>query len=98
MTNDYSALIRKDGEWWVGWIEEIPGVNAQEKSRGELIESLREALADILDLKVLKQQLEHDAILKALGRTEGKLTEAAKLLGVSRPTIYDLIEKYNIKQ
>ncbi len=57
-----------------------------------------EDLADILDLKVLKQQLEHDAILKALGRTEGKLTEAAKLLGVSRPTIYDLIEKYNIKQ
>lgn len=55
-------------------------------------------LADILDLKILKQKLEHDAILKALGRSEGKLTDAAKLLGVSRPTIYDLIEKYNIKQ
>ena len=52
---------------------------------------------DSLDLKILKQKTEHDAILKALGRANGKVTEAAKILGVSRPTIYDLIQKYNIK-
>ena len=46
----YTAIIKKDGEWWIGWVEEVPGVNAQEKSKDELLVSLREALNDILEL------------------------------------------------
>lgn len=49
-----------------------------------------------LNLKHVRQQAERDAIVKAIGRCEGNLTAAAKLLGVSRPTVYDLIEKYDI--
>ena len=46
MRNQYTAIISRDGDWWVGWIEEVAGVNAQEQSREALIDSLREALAE----------------------------------------------------
>jgi predicted RNase H-like HicB family nuclease len=49
MTNQYTAVIKKDGDWWIGWIEEIPGVNCQEKSRKELIQSLRVTLKEALE-------------------------------------------------
>jgi predicted RNase H-like HicB family nuclease len=45
----YSALIRRDGKWWIGWIEEVPGVNCQGETRDELIANLREALAEALE-------------------------------------------------
>ncbi len=45
----YSAVIKQDGKWWIGWIEEIPGVNCQEETREELIASLKEALCEALD-------------------------------------------------
>ncbi|MFN6343931.1 MAG: type II toxin-antitoxin system HicB family antitoxin [Cyanobium sp.] len=42
-------MIRQDGPWWIGWVEEIPGVNAQEASRDKLLESLREVLREALE-------------------------------------------------
>ena len=45
----YTAVIRQDGPWWIGWVEEIPGVNAQEASRDKLLESLREVLREALE-------------------------------------------------
>ncbi len=50
MTHEYTAVIKRDGDWWIGWIEEIPGVNCQERSREELEQSLREALKEALDM------------------------------------------------
>jgi predicted RNase H-like HicB family nuclease len=50
MTNTYTAIIKRDGDWWIGWIEEVPGVNCQEASREELIDTLRITLADILEM------------------------------------------------
>ena len=50
MRAEFTAIIQKDGDWWVGWVEEIPGANAQERTREELIISLKEAARDILDL------------------------------------------------
>ena len=49
MKSTYAAITREDGEWWIGWIEEIPGVNAQEESRDELLTSLRELLLKALE-------------------------------------------------
>ena len=43
-------MIRRDGKWWIGWIEEVPGVNCQGETRDELIANLREALAEALEL------------------------------------------------
>ncbi|HBN74222.1 MAG TPA: hypothetical protein DD473_00045 [Planctomycetaceae bacterium] len=48
--NDYNAVIRKDGDWWIGWIEEVPGVNCQGHNRDELISNLKEALAEAIEL------------------------------------------------
>jgi len=49
-TTEYTAIVKKDSDWWYGWVEEIPGANAQEKTREELIISLKEAVKDILDI------------------------------------------------
>ena len=49
MNNQYTAVIKQDGDWWIGWIEEVPGVNCQERSREELTESLRVTLREALE-------------------------------------------------
>ncbi len=50
MANTYTAVTKQDGEWWIGWIEEVPGVNCQEHTREELLASLRTTLAEALEL------------------------------------------------
>ena len=50
MKAKYTAVVKEDGGWWIGWIEEVPGVNCQEKTRDELVESLRVTLREALDL------------------------------------------------
>ena len=50
MDNEYTAVVTKDGEWWVGWIEELPGVNSQGESREELMANLQSALKEALEL------------------------------------------------
>ena len=49
MTNTYTAIIKQDGDWWIGWIEEVPGVNCQEKSREELVQTLKVTLKEALE-------------------------------------------------
>ena len=49
MKKEYTAIIKQEGDWWIGWIEEIPGVNCQEHTREELIESLRITLKEALE-------------------------------------------------
>ena len=46
--NVYTAAIKEVDGAWVGWIEEIPGVNCQEDSRDELMLTLKEALTDAI--------------------------------------------------
>lgn len=47
--NTYTALTKRDGDWWVGWVEEVPGVNCQERTRDKLLESLRVTLMEALE-------------------------------------------------
>ena len=47
---EYTAILKQSGPWWVGWIEEVPGVNYQETSREELIASLEETLREALEM------------------------------------------------
>lgn len=49
MANTYTAVMKQDEGWWIGWIEEVPGVNCQERTRGELLESLRTTLAEAIE-------------------------------------------------
>lgn len=47
--NEYTAVVKHDGDWWIGWIEEVPGVNCQEATREALMESLRVTLNEALE-------------------------------------------------
>ena len=49
MNNLYTAITKKDGNWWVGWISEVSGVNCQERTHEELLESLKITLEEALD-------------------------------------------------
>jgi predicted RNase H-like HicB family nuclease len=50
MAAGYTAVVQKDGEWWIGWVQEIPGVSSQGKTREELLENLRDALQEALEM------------------------------------------------
>jgi predicted RNase H-like HicB family nuclease len=47
---NYTAVIQQSGDWWVGWLEEIPGVNSQGKTREELMENLHSAIQEALEM------------------------------------------------
>ena len=49
MRDHYTAVLKQKGDWWIGWIEEVPGVNCQERSKEELIETLRVTLREALE-------------------------------------------------
>ena len=48
----YRAIIKKTEGWWIGWLIDLPGVNAQERTKEELFESLRIGAEDFLTLEV----------------------------------------------
>ena len=45
----FTAVFERDGEWWIGYVEELPGANAQGESLQECRESLREAVSLVLE-------------------------------------------------
>lgn len=49
MNQTYTAIVKQDGDWWIGWIEEISGVNCQEATREELLETLKITLQEALE-------------------------------------------------
>ncbi len=49
MNSNYTAVIKKEGDFWVGWVEEVPGVNCQEKTQDELLETLKITLKEALE-------------------------------------------------
>jgi predicted RNase H-like HicB family nuclease len=50
IASPYTAVIRRDGQWWIGWVEEVPGVNSQGETREELLTNLREALNEAIEM------------------------------------------------
>jgi predicted RNase H-like HicB family nuclease len=49
MKQMYTAVVKQDASWWIGRVEEVPGVNCQEATRDELLESLRITLAEAIE-------------------------------------------------
>lgn len=50
MDASYTAIVQQSGKWWIGWVEEVPGVNSQASTRDELLANLREVLAEALEM------------------------------------------------
>jgi predicted RNase H-like HicB family nuclease len=59
VANTYTAVTKQDGAWWIGWIEEVPGVNCQEQTREELLVSLRATLKEALEFN--REEAKHAA-------------------------------------
>ena len=49
MTNEFTAVVERDGEWFIAYCAEIPGANGQGRSKEEAIESLRGAVTLVLE-------------------------------------------------
>jgi two-component system NtrC family response regulator len=65
--------------------EDLDFVDAEEES------------ADVLNLKAAREAADRRVIRHALARSEGNISSTAKLLGISRPTLYDLIKHYDLQ-
>lgn len=49
MTNKYTAVFEQDGDWWIGYVEELPGANTQGKTLQEARKNLKEAVRLIIE-------------------------------------------------
>ena len=74
------------------------GLSSQGASATPLKVSQKHAQPLPLNLQMVRREAERDAILRALARTDGNISQASRLLGVTRPTLYNLFEKYDIRQ
>ena len=58
MSQTYTAVIQQSDGWWIGWVQEIRGINCQERTKVELLDSLRSAIEDMLELN-RKEAIRH---------------------------------------
>lgn len=65
-SKEFRAVVKKSDGWWIGWLVDLPGVNAQERTREELLESLKIGAEDML---VTPLQLEGEAELVTINST-----------------------------
>ena len=49
MTNEFTAVVERDGEWFIAYCAEIPGANGQGRTKEEALQSVREAVALVLE-------------------------------------------------
>ena len=78
-SSNYTAVVKQEDHWWIGWIEEVPGVDFQEANRGELLESLKITLRETLEFN------RTDAI-EVIGRTAGKVVKRGLMSCYARYT------------
>ncbi len=60
MNQPFTAHVQKSGDGWIGWIEGVPGINAQERTESSVRQSLRQAFAE--SMLVFKKDHEKDTV------------------------------------
>jgi len=98
------ALVSMETYRWPGNVRELQNrikravIMSDEKyiSAADLELDMASAESMNYDLKGIREEVERQAIIRAISHTNGKIAPAAELLGVSRPTLYDLIKKLSI--
>ena len=98
------ALAAIDAWSWPGNVRELENrvKRAVIMADGKLVTAADLDLAaddedsDVINLKAVREAADRRAIRRALARAEGNISNTAKLLGISRPTLYDLIKSYDI--
>jgi len=66
MSKQFTAIYKKSGKWYLGWVEEIPGVNTQGKTLKEVRENLKEALLLVLETNnlIYKKEFSNSKIIR----------------------------------
>ncbi|MEO1730233.1 MAG: PEP-CTERM-box response regulator transcription factor [Pseudomonadota bacterium] len=99
------ALTSIDSHEWPGNVRELENrvKRAVIMADGKLVhaedldfQADDEEEADVLNLKAAREQSDRRVIRHALARSEGNISSTAKLLGISRPTLYDLLKQYDL--
>ena len=99
---DETAIAAIDGYHWPGNVRELINKvrTATVMAEGKFVTSQDLGLEDVealsLNLKQVREDAERIAILKALAVTNGKIASASRLLGITRPTLYDLLKRHGI--
>jgi two-component system NtrC family response regulator len=100
------ALAAIDAHDWPGNVRELENrvKRAVIMADGKLVSaedldlgSASEEDADVLNLKAAREAADRRVIRHALARSEGNISSTAKLLGISRPTLYDLLKQYDLQ-
>ena len=65
-TQPYTALIRQNEGWWIGWILEVRGVTCQERTRSELLDTLQITLREILEYETPEVSLRTESEAEAI--------------------------------
>lgn len=100
------ALAAIDGWAWPGNVRELENrvKRAVIMADGKLVTAADLDLqggaddqADVLNLKAAREQADRKVIRHALARSEGNISSTARLLGISRPTLYDLLKQYDLQ-
>lgn len=100
------ALAAIDGWTWPGNVRELENriKRAVIMADGKLIcagdldlQESGEDRDDVLNIKAAREQSDRKVIRHALARSEGNISSTAKLLGISRPTLYDLLKQYDLQ-
>jgi two-component system NtrC family response regulator len=101
------ALAAIDGWAWPGNVRELENrmKRAVIMADGKLVTAAdldlpshaRGEDGDLINLKTAREAADRKAIRRALARSEGNISSSAKLLGISRPTLYDLLKQYDMQ-
>ncbi|MBV7267227.1 PEP-CTERM-box response regulator transcription factor [Erythrobacter ani] len=100
------ALTAIDAHDWPGNVRELENriKRAVIMADGKLVnagdldfDGQEEDSAEVLNLKFAREQADRRVIRHALARSEGNISSSAKLLGISRPTLYDLLKQYDLQ-
>ncbi|HEY9580325.1 MAG TPA: PEP-CTERM-box response regulator transcription factor [Rhizorhapis sp.] len=100
------ALAALDAWTWPGNVRELENrmKRAVIMADGKLVtaadldlDGKDEDSADVINLKAVREMADRKAIRRAIARTQGNISGAAKMLGISRPTLYDLLKQYEMQ-
>jgi two-component system NtrC family response regulator len=100
------ALAAIDAHDWPGNVRELENrvKRAVIMAEGKLVsaadldfEADETESAEVLNIKAAREEADRRVIRHAIARTEGNISSTAKLLGISRPTLYDLLKQYDLQ-
>ena len=96
------ALVRQP---WPGNVRELENVikravimaDGAKIGAGDVGLAVKEVDGDVLNLRQVRDEAERAAVVRVLARVNGNLSKAAEMLGVSRPTLYDLMDRFGLR-